>query len=56
MPDRKEDPIASTQMFRAFVEDGSGEAGGATRYRVVLVTIALVVVLAVVGIAAWLAL
>jgi hypothetical protein len=44
MPERDNDPIANTQMFRAFVQRGEAEAPSAGRNRGRLLAIAAVAV------------
>jgi hypothetical protein len=46
MPERDEDPIASTQMFRAFVQRGEPEPTTRRRPTAILVIVAVAVVVA----------
>lgn len=51
MPEREDDPIASTQMFRAFVQ--GGDADHPNRLRPGVITLILAVAVGV-GVIAWL--
>jgi hypothetical protein len=53
MPERENDPIASTQMFRAFVQGGEPQAPGRRRSRAMLVSV-VVVVLVAAAVVGWL--
>jgi hypothetical protein len=50
MPERDTDPIANTQMFRAFVQSGEAETPSRSRGRLLMIVAAAVVVAAVVAV------
>jgi hypothetical protein len=54
MSERDSDPIANTQMFRAFVERGEAEAPGRRRPSVVTISLIVLAVVVVAGLVAWL--
>ena len=56
MSESDSDPIASTQMFRAFVQGAETEPAGRSRSRLVLFAVILAVVVAALAVGAWLAL
>jgi len=54
MPERDNDPIASTQVFRAFVQRGAAQSSGRRRSWVVPLALALAATVAIVVLVTWL--
>jgi hypothetical protein len=54
MPERDDDPIASTQMFRAFLNGGDAQPSSRLRARVVALLLTVAVAAAVAVAVAWL--
>jgi hypothetical protein len=54
MPERDDDPIASTQMFRAFVQRGEAEPAASRRVSPATIALTLTLVAVAIALSIWL--